>query len=73
MEAYQQRVVEEKKALDTKLEALEKFIATPASFGALPGDEQFRLKQQRNAMQAYANILGQRIGAFPAAAPAPGS
>ena len=63
MEAYQQRVVEEKQALDIKIGALVPFLGG-GKFYALPLDEQARLTNQLHVMQRYSAILGERIAAF---------
>jgi len=63
MEAYQQRVVDEKKELDERLGKLADFLWTP-TFKALPGPERFRLIAQSELMQQLSMILGQRIAAF---------
>lgn len=62
MQDFQQRVVEEKLALDDKLKKLE---ALPSViFSALPEAEQSRLERQRVCMQNYSNVLGERIANF---------
>ena len=63
MEAYQQRVVDEKTELDTKLNKLATFLNT-TTFEALPSAEQRRLWLQEIFMRQYSQILGERIGAF---------
>ena len=63
MKASQQRVVEEKEALDEKIEKLAAFMGTER-FCALPEDEQLRMIRQRNVMVEYSGILGERIAAF---------
>ena len=63
MEAYQTRVVEEKAALDEKVEKLAAFVGTER-FCALPEAEQLRMIRQRNVMVDYSGILGERIAAF---------
>jgi hypothetical protein len=67
MRPHEDRVVEEQQQLDTKIEALEKFIQSPAPghFPALDGAEQRRLRAQLTAMRTYSDILGERIAAFP--------
>jgi hypothetical protein len=64
MEAYRQRVVDEKRELDDKLEKLGAFLKT-TSFDALPTAEQRRLWLQQIFMQLYSTVLGERIAAFP--------
>jgi hypothetical protein len=63
---YQQRVVDEKAELDTKIEALALFIGTSPNWGAVPEAEQNRMRCQHTAMVTYSIILGERIAAFPA-------
>jgi hypothetical protein len=63
-EAYQERVIEEKRELDVKRENLERFI-NGAIFLSLPPDEQERLRSQRYFMNGYSEVLGRIIEAFP--------
>lgn len=63
MEAYQERVVEEKRELDEKLAKLLAFIDTER-FAALSVEEQMRMNIQRSIMACYNQVLGQRIEAF---------
>lgn len=63
MMEYQQRVIEEKKALDDKLQRLDPFVASN-TFKALSLSEQERLNRQLSLMQQYAAVLGERIAAF---------
>ena len=65
MEAYQERVVAEKKELDEKLTKLKAFVfgGNPI-FGKLPPEEWDRLESQFDAMSRYSAILGARIKAF---------
>jgi hypothetical protein len=60
---HQQRVVDEKTDLDDKLSKLITFFDNPF-FGTLDPAEQFRMKQQAEAMKTYSTILGERIGNF---------
>jgi len=62
MEAYQERVVEEKKELDDKIEKLAAFLQTD-TFGNLPDVEQARMTRQKRAMKEYSKALGERIAA----------
>ena len=64
MEAYQERVVEEKKELDIKLAALKEFTLFRVTFQKLSSEEQERLCRQQNAMEDYSEILGERIVNF---------
>lgn len=61
---HQQRVIDEKEALDAKLFALDAFISGSAIFQGLPEDEQHRLTRQSGYMEAYSEVLGERIAAF---------
>jgi hypothetical protein len=63
MEAYQERVVQEKAELDAKREKLGAWKNT-AAFAALPWQEQERLNTQGHLMTAYSAVLGERIAAF---------
>ena len=64
MEAYQQRIVEEKNELCDRLLKLEFFIKGD-KFSSLPLAEQSRLSRQRDAMTDYLHVLQERICAFP--------
>lgn len=64
LQPHQQRVVDEKAELDARLNALLAFTAGML-FATLDAAEQKRLRQQAAYMQAYSNILAQRIDAFP--------
>jgi hypothetical protein len=63
MQAFQQRVVDEKKELDDKIAKLETFSEGPI-FGGLSEAEQGRLSKQVEYMQMYSDVLGERITAF---------
>ena len=62
MQAFQQRVVEEKSELDSKIEKLQPFLKS-LSFSQLSNDEQFRLSTQLGVMTTYSQIL-ERIANF---------
>lgn len=64
MQPHQQRVVDEKKDLDDKLDKLKAFIETNPVFKTLHEDERGRLNRQFDVMAEYSGILGQRIAAF---------
>jgi hypothetical protein len=64
MQPHQQRVVDEKVELDTKIAGLSLFMERPIIFGGLPELERMRLFAQRRVMVEYSNILGERISAF---------
>ncbi len=61
MEAYQQRVIDEKIELDAKLVKLQTFLAKDMEIAS---DELERLKRQAEVMIEYSKILGERIEAF---------
>jgi hypothetical protein len=61
---HQQRVIDEKTELDIKAAALSKFIDGSPIFTAIDRAEQDRLKEQREVMWRYSEILGARISAF---------
>ena len=63
MEAYQLRVVDERRELCDKITKLQTFLASD-KLKTLPEDEQSRLKMQCHAMCLYAEILSARIAAF---------
>lgn len=63
MQPYQQRVVEEKRELDAKIDKLIPFIAS-SMYLKLDMAEQLRMKSQLEYMTAYSNVLGERIAAF---------
>lgn len=65
LQPHQQRVCEEKAALDSKIDNLHNFIAGNPLFEKLPNDEQERLKRQDFVMAEYSQILSERIAAFP--------
>ncbi len=63
MEAFQQRVVDEKVDLSEKLSKLQAFFDTPI-FKALPADEQARMRAQAFHMSGYEAALNARIDNF---------
>jgi hypothetical protein len=63
MKDYQQRVVDEKKELDEKINKLEQFI-TSEKINSVDPNEAFRLKTQLVTMINYSEILGERIKFF---------
>lgn len=63
LQPHQQRVVDERAELDSKLSKLNAFIDS-ATFNALDADEQNLLKQQAATMAMYSDILTDRITAF---------
>ena len=63
MTEFQKRVVVEKEELDLKLERLKLFFNNEI-FDKLKSDEKERLSRQLIAMNAYSDILGERISNF---------
>jgi len=61
MKPHQQRVVDEKIALDDRIEALANFINSSAIFQVLDDNERLLLTRQLSAMQLYSRILQLRI------------
>ena len=68
MQAHEQRVVDEKTALDEKIDKLNAFInvapASSATFNSLPREEKDRLSRQLAIMHSYSAVLAERIAAF---------
>lgn len=60
---HQERVVVEKDELDTKIEALQRFMVGPI-FETVEPLEKLRLQDQWRVMLAYSRILGERIAHF---------
>lgn len=65
MQPHQQRVVEEKAALDEKIEKLQAFIGSE-QFAQVDRREQSRLSHQHSIMADYSAILHSRIAAWEA-------
>jgi hypothetical protein len=63
LEPHQQRVIDEKEQLDTKIAALGVFLLGEL-FPTLDVAEQTRLARQIVIMQDYSGVLGERIVAF---------
>lgn len=61
---YQQRVIDEKRDLDIKVKALNRFISEDPVFEALSAIEQFHLRKQWKLMSEYSEVLGERIAIF---------
>lgn len=64
MKAFQERVVEEKKQLDDKIDKLRFFIHANDTYAELPQAEQMRLVYQLDVMTRYSTILMERIENF---------
>lgn len=63
MTSFQERVIEEQKELDIKLNKLLDFCDTD-TFESLPYEERSSLLIQQNLMAAYSNVLQARIKRF---------
>jgi len=69
LEGYQKRVITEKEALDSKIEALTAFLTGDSqTYKNLIKDEKADMKTQLSAMTIYSQALGRRIERFPAPA-----
>lgn len=64
MQDFQQRVIDEKDALEEKLIKLTKFINGQV-FNTLDITERNLLTEQRTYMSRYLNVLNRRITRFP--------
>ena len=64
MEAYQQRVIDEKLENDTRAYALSQFIGLNPLFDKIDPDEQERMKVQNDLMWLLSEVLGERIKNF---------
>ncbi len=63
MEEHNQRVVEEKRQLDERLNKLEAFIKSE-TFKGLNNSEQYWLEKQAGVMADYSYVLGERLVRF---------
>ena len=63
MSPYKQRVVDEKKDLDRKIESLDTFISK-GFVESTDNGEKSRLRIQLEVMRTYSCILGERIAHF---------
>ena len=63
LEPYQQRVVEEKAELDSRISSLTAFMPTE-TFKGLPEAERRRMGRQWWLMTELSQVLGERIAAF---------
>jgi len=61
---HQQRVIDEKTELFDKIEKLEAFIKTNPIFGQMELQDQQLLEEQLKHMNAYWNVLRQRVESF---------
>lgn len=61
---FQQRVIDEKAALDANITKLADFMIANPTYKDLPSAEKGRLYRQQTAMLAYSHVLGERIEAF---------
>ena len=62
-QAHQQRVIDEKRDLDERLNKLKAFFGV-GRFKELDCDERSRMRKQAHIMAKYSKILGERIVAF---------
>lgn len=63
LEPYQQRVVDENEELKEKIDKLQAFMLSP-KWKELQAIDQYLLSSQLQVMQAYSQILFQRITRF---------
>ena len=63
MQPHEQRVIEEREQLVSRLDKLTEFLKGDL-FKGLPADEQERLARQHRIMGDYAGILAERIVQF---------
>lgn len=63
MQPRQQRIIDDKMELDSKLKKLTRFIDSDF-FNNLSRDKQSRLERQREIMEQYSDILGERNAAY---------
>jgi len=63
MEGWQERLIQEKRGLDYRLDKLKAFFGE-GRFTELDLAEQERMREQAIIMAAYSQILGKRITAF---------
>lgn len=68
LEPHQERVLAEKKELDTKIEGLTNFLA-PEGTVEIDDQERDRMQRQLDCMIAYSRILQERIDAWDVEAP----
>lgn len=64
IQPHQQRVIDERDELDTKIESLSTFIQTNIIYNNLPIDERQRLTRQVVLMRKYSQVLSERIASF---------
>lgn len=64
MKPHQERVVQERKELEEKLQKLSAFISSSVEFQQLPADEKGRLLKQEGLMIDYRDVLSARIANF---------
>lgn len=61
---HQQRVIDEKNELESRLAKLGSFIKESPIYRGLPEKERERLVRQESCMTEYSSILAERITAF---------
>jgi hypothetical protein len=63
LKPYQERVIDEKEELDSKIDALRLFFNTD-TFQSLQDRDKYLLVRQSGVMATYSSILGDRIARF---------
>lgn len=63
MQKFVERMIDEKKVVDERLEKLEAFLMTD-TYNGLSQKERKLLKEQAEAMTNYSRILGERIAIY---------
>jgi hypothetical protein len=64
LQAHQQRIVDEKNALDIKIKALENFMENNPFYLTMDEHEALLLHEQLEFMTGYSATLGKRIELF---------
>jgi hypothetical protein len=64
MQPHQERVVAESNELRERVTKLTAFISGNETFGKLDAKDQSLLRQQRDIMTEYLDVLGERIARF---------
>ena len=63
MEAWQERIIQERAQLDERLAKLNEFMGSEALL-KLSSDEQQRLRYQHHYMTRYSDILAERVASW---------
>lgn len=64
MQPHEERVVAEKLRLDERITTLVEFICTSPFFTDMTREDRNLMREQRDAMQRYSDILHERIMRF---------